>query len=63
MIEFYQFTCTENAKIARKTVHLAGGRVYKKKIAFPEFVDFYLSFGGSLRADNRWVQMARIIPW
>lgn len=25
--------------------------------------DFYLPFGGKLRADNRWVQLAKIIPW
>ena len=38
-------------------------RVYKKRIAYPEFVEFYLPFGGRLRADNRWVQMSRVIPW
>jgi transposase, IS5 family len=39
------------------------GDLYKKRVASPEFVDFYLPFGGRLRADNRWVQMSRIIPW
>lgn len=29
----------------------------------PLFVDFYLPFGGRLRADNRWVQLANLIPW
>lgn len=29
----------------------------------PLFVDFYLPFGGRLRADNRWVKLANIIPW
>ena len=37
--------------------------MYKKRIAYPEFVEFYLPFGGRLRADNRWVQMSKIIPW
>ena len=25
--------------------------------------NFYLPFGGKLRQDNRWVQLAGIIPW
>lgn len=25
--------------------------------------DFYIPFGGHLRADNRWVQLAKLIPW
>ena len=37
--------------------------MYNKRIAYPEFVEFYLPFGGRLRADNRWVKMSRIIPW
>jgi hypothetical protein len=28
-----------------------------------EFEDFDLPFGGKLRSDNRWVQMAKFIPW
>lgn len=27
------------------------------------FEDFYLPFGGKLRSDNRWVHLARMIPW
>ena len=27
------------------------------------FEDFYLPFGGHLRGDNRWVILARQIPW
>lgn len=27
------------------------------------FEDFYLPFGGKLSGDNRWVRLARIIPW
>ena len=27
------------------------------------FEDFYLPFGGKLRSANRWVQLARMIPW
>lgn len=25
--------------------------------------DFYLPFGGKLREDNRWVKLARLVPW
>ena len=28
-----------------------------------EFEDFYLPFGGKLRSDNRWVKLAKLIPW
>ena len=29
----------------------------------PEFVDFYLPFGGKLSASNRWVKLAEAMPW
>jgi len=29
----------------------------------PEFVDFYLPFGGKLASDNRWVKLAGLVPW
>lgn len=29
----------------------------------PLFVDFYLPFGGRLRADNHWVKLSSVIPW
>ena len=28
-----------------------------------EFIDFYLPFGGKLTTNNRWVKLARIVPW
>jgi hypothetical protein len=28
-----------------------------------EFENFYLPFGGKLRSDNRWVKLAKFIPW
>ena len=28
-----------------------------------EFIDFYLPFSGRLNADNRWVQLSKIVPW
>lgn len=28
-----------------------------------KFVDFHLPFGGKLSANNRWVRLARMIPW
>ena len=28
-----------------------------------KFEDFYLPFGGRLRSDNRWVKLAKLIPW
>ena len=29
----------------------------------PEIPNFYLPFGGKLRADNRWMTLSQIIPW
>lgn len=29
----------------------------------PDLPDFYLPFGGKLRAHNRWVYLSKIIPW
>ena len=34
-----------------------------KHASQPEFVDFYLPFGGKLDPDNRWVKLATLIPW
>ena len=28
-----------------------------------EFIDFKLPFGGKLLASNRWIRLAKIIPW
>lgn len=28
-----------------------------------EFEDFHLAFGGRLSSDNRWVRLAKLIPW
>ena len=47
-----------------QTLARDGCQMYRKT---PEnqlaFDDFYLPFGGKLSRDNRWVQLARIIPW
>lgn len=38
--------------------------MYKKAIATQyEFEDFYLPFGGELNGQNRWVKLAKMIPW
>ena len=46
-----------------KNLALRRGTIYRKKIQQPEFEDFYLPFGGRLRSDNRWVRLAKLIPW
>ena len=28
-----------------------------------EFADFYLPFSGGLNAENRWITLARLVPW
>ena len=47
----------------RKALHLGRGTIYRKRIAQPEFEDFYLPFGGRIRSENRWVILAKLIPW
>ncbi len=37
--------------------------MYKKNNSNPEFEDFYLPFGGKLKSDNRWIRLAKQIPW
>jgi len=37
--------------------------MYKRRQTLPEFESFYLPFGGHLYSDNRWVQLAKLIPW
>ncbi len=37
--------------------------MYRHKIPQPEFEAFYLPFGGHPRSDNRWIRLAKLIPW
>jgi hypothetical protein len=37
--------------------------MYKHKFNQLEFEDFALPFSGGLRSDNRWVKIAKFIPW
>ena len=37
--------------------------MYKNNEKQLEFEDFHLPFGGNLRSDNRWVKLAKLIPW
>jgi len=38
-------------------------RMYRIPKYAPEFDQFDIVFGGSLKADNRWLVMASLIPW
>ena len=37
--------------------------MYRKKDNQQTIEDFILPFEGKLKADNRWVEMAEIVPW
>jgi len=37
--------------------------MYRKQIQHPEFESFFLPFCGHLDSGNRWVRMAKLIPW
>ena len=53
-----------NQAITLKTLAHGGGQMYRKtpdnQLAFE---NFYLPFGGKLSRSNRWVHLARMIPW
>ena len=55
---------TKNSVFHAKPLHLEF-TVYRKKPEDdqPEFIDFYLKFGGRLNPRNRWVRLAKLIPW
>ena len=38
-------------------------KMYRHNLKQMEFEDFNLPFDGKLRSDNRWVKMAKMIPW
>jgi transposase, IS5 family len=41
-----------------------GDRMYRRQCAGQrEFSDFYLPFSGHLDPENRWIRLARIVPW
>lgn len=37
--------------------------MYRDTLKQMEFEDFKLPFGGRLKSDNRWVKLAKLIPW
>ena len=48
----------------KKTEWIWGRKMYRKRDRNQETLDdFILPFGGKLKADNRWVKMARMMPW
>ncbi len=53
----------EKARNSQKTVHLEKTMYRKNDRDQLEFEDFYVPFGGKLRSENRWVKLAKVIPW
>jgi len=37
--------------------------MYRRQAKQLQFENFYVPFGGRLRSDNRWVLLAKLIPW
>ena len=52
-----------NLMINPKTLAPGWSQMYQHNEDQLEFEDFYLPFGGKLRSDNRWVRLAKLIPW
>jgi IS5 family transposase len=46
-----------------KTVHMEEKNMYRKPSLQKTIDDFILPFSGKLSAENRWVQLAQLIPW
>lgn len=56
--------CKENADFSQKIVHVERIAMYHRpESQLQLFEDFFLPFGGKLNKDNRWVQLAAMIPW
>jgi IS5 family transposase len=53
----------EKRQKASKPLHQEMRMYREKDQSQLEFNDFYLPFGGKLREGNRWVKLAKIIPW
>jgi len=49
--------------ITPKTLAPGWSQMYRHNEEQLEFEDFHLPFGGRLRSDNRWVRLAKLIPW
>ena len=49
--------------ITPKTLAPGWSQMYRHNEEQLEFEKFYLPFGGRLRSDNRWVRLAKLIPW
>jgi hypothetical protein len=37
--------------------------MYRHDLKQLEFVEFFLPFEGGLSADNKWIKLAKLIPW
>jgi len=53
----------ETRKYPTKIVHMEAEQMYRKLSPQLTIDDFILPFSGKLSAENRWVQLAKIIPW
>jgi len=53
----------EQPFIPQNPCTLSGPAMYRHNQRQLEFEDFILPFGGKLRSDNRWVKLAKLIPW
>jgi hypothetical protein len=61
---FVELLLQENWVITGKTLAHGVVKLYKFKenqLIMPE--DFFLPFGGRLNRENRWMQLAQLIPW
>ncbi len=56
-------TIAAEAVVSPRFLRFPGDRMYRSQRQQLEFPDFYLPFSGQLDPENRWVTLARLVPW
>ena len=55
--------CKKIRWLPLKPLHVTVAKCIEKRRQPARFEDFYLPFGGKLRSNNRWVLLAKMVPW
>lgn len=59
-----EFICKEIPQNQPKPLQMEEAPVFRRNENTPDLLEnFYLPFGGKLNPNNRWVQLAKLVPW
>ena len=50
-------------RMEKRGVWSESSMYYKQNPDQETIEDFFLPFGGKLRADNRWIKLSKMMPW